>query len=191
MALSSANGESAKASPSTPRARSLAVKRIGSGCKPTKKLRRENLAELGIAEAKQHGEVSFYWIPGKTNPADIFTKEGNGIQHYCSLRDLMVMAREKFIDGNNEDKNKNETTEEEAELPSKALKGAHGKESISGSGKVAEQPCARWAGIAKSGRCKRPAPPAMGGAGKHSWLAGKARPAYLITGKVGARWKNS
>ena len=69
---------------------------IDSGCKPTKKLRHENLAELGIAEAKQHGEVSFYWIPGKTNPADIFAKEDNDVQHCCSLRDLMVMPREAF-----------------------------------------------------------------------------------------------
>ena len=60
--------------------------------------RHENLAELGIAEAKQHGEVSFYWIPGKTNPADIFTKEDNDVQHYCSLRDLMVVSRETFND---------------------------------------------------------------------------------------------
>ena len=67
---------------------------IGSGCRPSKKLRHENLAELGIAEAKQHGEVSFYWIPGKTNPAGIFTKEDNDIQHYCALRGLMVKPRE-------------------------------------------------------------------------------------------------
>ena len=69
---------------------------IESGCKPTKKLRHENLAELGIAEAKQHNEVSFHWIPGKTNPADVFTKEDNDVAHYCSLRDLMVTSRESF-----------------------------------------------------------------------------------------------
>ena len=69
----------------------------GSGCRPSKKLRHENLAELGIAEAKQHGEVSFYWIPGKTNPADIFTKEDNDVQHYCSLRGLVLMPREEML----------------------------------------------------------------------------------------------
>ena len=69
---------------------------IESGCKPTKKLRHENLAELGIAEAKQHNEVSFHWIPGKTNPADVFTKEDNDVAHCCSLRDLMVTSRESF-----------------------------------------------------------------------------------------------
>ena len=69
---------------------------IESGCKPTKKLRHENLAELGIAEAKQYNEVSFHWTPGKTNPAGVFTKEDNDIAHYCSLRDLMVTSRESF-----------------------------------------------------------------------------------------------
>ena len=146
----------------------------GSGRKPTKKLRHESLAELGIAEAKQHGEASFYWIPGKASPAGIFTKEGNDTQHYCSLRDLVAMAREKLIGGSNSGKSsnpaeaKNEPTDEGKEMPSKALEEVHDKESISGSGKLVSQPCARWAGIAKKGRCKRPAPPAMGGAGKHS-----------------------
>ena len=69
---------------------------IGSGCRPSKKLRHESLVELGAAEAKQHGEVSFYWIPGKANPADIFTKEDNDTQHYCTLRDLMVKPREEM-----------------------------------------------------------------------------------------------
>ena len=68
----------------------------GSGCRPSKKLRHESLAELGAAEAKQHGEVSFYWIPGKASPAGIFAKEGNGTQHYCSLRDLMAKPREEM-----------------------------------------------------------------------------------------------
>ena len=59
-----------------------------------KKLRHENLAELGIAEAKEHGEVSFCWIPGKTNPADVLTKEDNDVAHCCGLRDPMVKSRE-------------------------------------------------------------------------------------------------
>jgi len=148
---------------------------IDSGCKPTKKLRHENLAELGIAEAKQHGGASFCWIPGKASPAGIFTKEGNDTQHCCSLRDLMVMAREKFIDESNSGKNnshdeiKDESTDEGKEMPSKTLEEVHGKESIGSSGMLASQPCARWADIVK-GRCKRPAPPAMGGAEKHPWL---------------------
>ena len=69
---------------------------IDSGCRPSKKLRNENLAELGIAEAKLHDEVEFYWIPGATNMSDIFTKEDNDVSHYCNLRDHMLMARENF-----------------------------------------------------------------------------------------------
>ena len=69
---------------------------IDSGCRPSKKLRHENLSELGIAEAKQHKEVMIYWCPGKTNPPDIFTKEDNDIQHFQSLRDLMVVSPEDF-----------------------------------------------------------------------------------------------
>ena len=63
---------------------------------PTKKLRHENLAELGIEEAKLYNEVDFYWIPGKTNLADLFTKEDNDVKHYCEIRDHMVMPREQF-----------------------------------------------------------------------------------------------
>ena len=73
---------------------------IDSECKPTKTLRHENLAELGIAEAKEHGKVSFCWIPGKTNPADVFTKEDNDAGHCCGLRDLMVKSREEFAGDN-------------------------------------------------------------------------------------------
>ena len=39
-----------------------------SGCRPIKKLRHENLSELGIEEAKNNNEVSFHRIPGSTNP---------------------------------------------------------------------------------------------------------------------------
>ena len=48
---------------------------IQSGCYPTKELCHKNLEELGIEEAKLYNEVDFHWITGKTNLADIFTKE--------------------------------------------------------------------------------------------------------------------
>ena len=35
-------------------------------------------------------------MPGATNPSDIFTKEDNDIQHFESLRDIMVKSREAF-----------------------------------------------------------------------------------------------
>ena len=71
---------------------------IDSGCGPTKKLHHENLTKLGIAEAKQNDEIVIYWCPGRSNPADIFTKEDNDVKHYCSLFNLMVMSREDFME---------------------------------------------------------------------------------------------
>jgi hypothetical protein len=59
-------------------------------------MQHENLAELGITEAKKYNEITFHWMAGKTNPADIFTKEDNDVAHYCGLRDLMVVSREQF-----------------------------------------------------------------------------------------------
>ena len=37
-----------------------------------------------------HKEINIHWIPGKTNPADIFTKEDKDMGHYEGLRDQMV-----------------------------------------------------------------------------------------------------
>ena len=69
---------------------------IESGCKSTKKLRHKNLAELSIYEAKHNDEVTFHWIPGKINKADIFTKEDNDVGHFCTIRDSILMTRENF-----------------------------------------------------------------------------------------------
>ena len=69
---------------------------IESGCKPTKKLRHENLADLGIVEAREHKKVQIYWMPGTSNLADIFTKEDKDVAHYESIQDKMVMPRESF-----------------------------------------------------------------------------------------------
>ena len=63
---------------------------IDSSCKPTKKLRHESLAELGAAEAKQHGEASFCW--GKASAAGTSAKEGSGSQRYCSPGGLVAAA---------------------------------------------------------------------------------------------------
>ena len=61
-----------------------------------KKLRHENLSELGIYEARLYNEVDIYWTPGPTNLADIFTKEDKDVANFESVRDLMVMPRESF-----------------------------------------------------------------------------------------------
>ena len=67
---------------------------VESGCKATKKLRHENISELSIAEGRLNGEVEIAWIPGKSNPSDIFTKEDKDVGHFEGLRDLMVKPRE-------------------------------------------------------------------------------------------------
>ena len=59
-----------------------------------RKLRHENISEFKIAEARLHDEINILWIPGKTNPADIFTKEDKDVGHYEGLRDHMVKPRE-------------------------------------------------------------------------------------------------
>ena len=69
---------------------------IKSGCKPTKKLRHENLSELGTKEAREHKKVQLYWIAGSINPANLFTKKDNDIKHFETLRDQMVKSREEF-----------------------------------------------------------------------------------------------
>ena len=83
---------------------------IESGCKPTKKLRHENLADLGIAKAREHDEVQVYWMPGASNLADIFTKEDKDVAHYESIRDKMVMPRESFGLPSNSHSNNNSTS---------------------------------------------------------------------------------
>ena len=78
------------------------------------------------------------------------------------------MAREKLIDGSNEAK----AEAPEKEKAEQSLQHSDDKENGMGlpNEAICRQPCARWAGIAKKGPCKRPAPLAMGGAERHSWL---------------------
>ena len=63
---------------------------VESGYKATKKLRHENISEFKIAEARLLNEINILWIPGKTNPADIFTKEDKDVENYKGLQDHMV-----------------------------------------------------------------------------------------------------
>ena len=41
----------------------------------SKKLQHTNLAELRTLEAAKFNEISFHWVQGKDNPADLFSKE--------------------------------------------------------------------------------------------------------------------
>ena len=52
--------------------------------------------ELGITETRKHSEIQIYWMPGSSNPVNLFTREDNDVQHFESLRDQIVMACESF-----------------------------------------------------------------------------------------------
>ena len=39
---------------------------------------------------------SLYWMPDKTNPADLFTKEDTNVQHFELLCGQMLMPQEAF-----------------------------------------------------------------------------------------------
>ena len=67
---------------------------VNNGGVATKKLRHANIREARVAEAHTFGEVNVYWIPGKDNPADLYTKEHKDLAQFEKLRDLMVRPRE-------------------------------------------------------------------------------------------------
>jgi hypothetical protein len=60
----------------------------------SKKLRHANISEFRVLEAAKHNEINVHWIPGKDNPADLFTKEHKDVSQFNKLRDLMVRPRE-------------------------------------------------------------------------------------------------
>ena len=73
------------------------VDQVESGCKATKKLQQKNISEFKIAEARLHDEINILWIPGKTNPTDIFSKEDKDVIHYKGLRNHIVKPREDVL----------------------------------------------------------------------------------------------
>ena len=56
----------------------------------TKRLRHLNMRQVAVRDAIQAGEISVHHIPGKTNPADLLTKEHRDDSHFTLLRDLVV-----------------------------------------------------------------------------------------------------
>ena len=56
----------------------------------TKRLRHLNMREIAVRDSIAAGEVSVHHIPGKTNPADLLTKEHRDDHHFQLLRDLIV-----------------------------------------------------------------------------------------------------
>jgi len=53
-----------------------------------------NIREFRVAESQKLGEVICYWVPGKENPSDLFTKEHKDLKHFQTLRDLMICPLE-------------------------------------------------------------------------------------------------
>ena len=56
----------------------------------TKRLRHLNMREVAIRDSIAHGELAVHHIPGKTNPADLLTKEHRDEHHFKLLRDHVV-----------------------------------------------------------------------------------------------------
>ena len=59
----------------------------------TKKLRHVNLKEVAVRDSIRCGEISLYHMPGKLNPADIFTKELKDIAHFKRVRAALMSPR--------------------------------------------------------------------------------------------------
>ena len=68
-----------------------------TGGPASKKTRHMNIREFRVAESQKLGEVTCYWVPGKENPSDLFTKEHKDIKHYQTLRDLMICPLEDIF----------------------------------------------------------------------------------------------
>ena len=64
-------------------------------CKAIGKLRHKNISEFKIAEARLHDETNILWIPGKTNPADMFAKKDKDVGHFEGLQDHIVKPKEE------------------------------------------------------------------------------------------------
>ena len=56
----------------------------------TKRLRHLNMRQVAVRDAIAAGEVTVHHIPGKTNPADLLTKEHRDDTDFLVLRDLVV-----------------------------------------------------------------------------------------------------
>ena len=59
----------------------------------TKGLRHVQIRENGVREMVRNNEISIVHVSGKSNLADIFTKEDKDVQHFCELRDKILSCR--------------------------------------------------------------------------------------------------
>jgi len=61
--------------------------------KVTKKLRHCNIREWRIRQCRRDGIINIHFIPGKTNPSDLLTKEHKSPQEFCDMRDIILTRR--------------------------------------------------------------------------------------------------
>ena len=85
----------------------LAIAQPPKGCPRPKpgacwKLRKRAISTCRKCTLERHWSlmrVGCYWVAGKENPADLFTKEHRDLAQFRMLRDLMVIPREDFVLG--------------------------------------------------------------------------------------------
>ena len=58
---------------------------------------------MRVAKAQMLGKIKVYWIPGKDNPANLFTKEHKDLAQFNKHWDLMVRPCEWVHHGCNDD----------------------------------------------------------------------------------------
>ena len=68
-----------------------------NGAGVAKRARRASMQEMHAREASLHKEIECYFVAGKENPADLYTKEHRDVKHFEDLRDLMVISKEAFL----------------------------------------------------------------------------------------------
>ena len=59
----------------------------------TKDLRHIQIRENGIREMVQKNLIEVQHISGKTNLADLFTKEDKDVEHFISIRDVLLQSK--------------------------------------------------------------------------------------------------
>ena len=59
----------------------------------TKRLRHSNIRETAVRDSIKLGEISLHHIPGRINPADLFTKEMKDKAHFYALRLALMSQR--------------------------------------------------------------------------------------------------
>jgi len=52
-----------------------------------------NIRELRVRQARRANEIDVRFLPGKSNPSDLLTKEHKTTEDYRQMRDIVVCRR--------------------------------------------------------------------------------------------------